>query len=83
MKNTEPFDCPDIPTVSRSSAWSTGDLVRQWVAWNRGLALDGEHPVIRVNVCRRTALKFARPKKRGGPLYVDEFEIVCRPPTQD
>jgi hypothetical protein len=34
---------------------------------------------IRVNVTRRTAMRSARPKERGGPLFYREREVITKP----
>lgn len=46
---------------------------------NRAISLsDKPLPFIKVNVLRSTAIRFARPKERGGSLWVGAVEIIPR-----
>lgn len=38
---------------------------------------------IKVKVCRRTAMRFAKSKARGGPLFYRGRELVPRVPPKD
>ena len=55
---------------------SVGDLL-----WRMSTYLDVSRPEVKsitVNCVRRTALRNgAKPKKRGGPLYYREREVIC------
>ena len=37
-------------------------------------------PCIRVRVTRKTAMKFAKPRTRGGTLFIGDVEIILIPP---
>jgi hypothetical protein len=49
------------------------------IDWYEAFKPDAGHE-IRVSVKRRTAMKFAKPKERGGPLFYRGRLITPKPP---
>jgi hypothetical protein len=61
-------------TATKRTVRAKLDQLIDWFEQNKPQYRDP----IRVGVRRKTAMRFAKPRERGGPLYYRNHEIVTR-----